>query len=134
MNPETYARVLYRLADAGMGAQEAVAAVHASLAARGSIALWPQITKLFKNIAERSAREKEAVITIADERDLGSVKHELEKDGYITGGQGVRVRIDQRIIGGWQFEYGEEYVDNSYKYALENLYAHMVHTYGQNTH
>jgi F0F1-type ATP synthase delta subunit len=125
---QVYAQALWQLVSRGMGAKEAVHAIHARLTKEGRAILMPRVAHAFARIAERESRKSDYVLTVAREEDLAHAKREAHKiiSTYTSESDAERVnlktQVDDTLIGGWRLEGNERLVDVSYKKRLLDLY------------
>lgn len=119
-----YAQALWELVSKGMGAKEAVQAIHERLSKEGRAILMPRVGRAFARIAERESRKRDYTLTVAREHDLAHAKKEVKA---YTSEMGIEVedlktQVDDSLIGGWRLEGNERLVDASYKKRLLDLY------------
>ncbi len=121
---KVYAQALWQLVSNGMGAKEAVHAIHARLEKEGRAVLMPRVAHAFSRIAERESRKRDYTLTVAREKDLAHAKKEVHS---YTSDLGIEIsdlktQVDDSLIGGWRLEGNETLVDVSYKKRLLDLY------------
>jgi hypothetical protein len=73
---KVYAQALWELVSKGMGAKDAVHAIHARLEKEGRAILMPRVAHAFARIAERESRKRDYTLTVAREGDLAHAKKE----------------------------------------------------------
>ncbi len=125
---KVYAQALWQLVSTGMGAKEAVHAIHARLEKEGRAVLMPRVAHAFERIAERESRKRDYTLTVARESDLTHAKREAKKalsthtsDSHAESVD-LKTQVDDSLIGGWRLEGNEVLVDVSYKKRLLDLY------------
>jgi hypothetical protein len=115
MKPDAYAHALWQLTENGLTVKEAVTKVKDALEARKRSALFPQVLRAFKRLAEREIRRTRTVLRVANRDD--------EKTARVqSNATDAELVVDGHLVGGWRLEDREELVDASYKKHLLSLY------------
>ncbi len=129
---KVYAQALWQLVSNGMGAKEAVHAIHARLEKEGRAVLMPRVAHAFARIAERESNKRDYTLTVAREGDLAHAKKEAHKiiDTFSSEsdaeGVNLKTQVDDSLIGGWRLEGNERLVDVSYKKQLLEIYSSVT--------
>jgi F0F1-type ATP synthase delta subunit len=125
---KVYAQALWELVSKGMGAKDAVHAIHARLEKEGRAILMPRVAHAFARIAERESRKRDYTLTVAREGDLAHAKKEVHTYTSELGiaEADLKTQVDDSLIGGWRLEGNERLVDVSYKKRLLDLYKSVT--------
>lgn len=127
MNPEPYARALWKVIEGGMEPKKAVKAIAEKLRLDGRAKLIPRIARVFARIAEREMRRRRVVLSVAranDETRAKKAVRELLKE--FSGGKDAEIELDESLIGGWRLEGSGLLVDESFKKALLSIYNRAI--------
>ncbi len=119
MKPEVYAKAMFALKESGKNVDDVVNGTVASLKSRGALKLLPKILSAYKSLT-RKMSSKGAVLTIARPGDESSALKES------SAPEGVNIKIDSNLIGGYRLESDGKLVDNSFKSVLLQIYRNTL--------
>lgn len=121
---DTYAQVLWKLAESGMKPKEAVAKLRERLVAEGRENLLPHIARAFTRLAERKLQKGRVMLSVAREKDAAKAKREIKEllRQLDIEPADVALEVDDTLIGGWRLEGRECLYDASFKKRLLSIY------------
>ena len=91
---------------------------------RGHAKLLPNILKEFDQKVAQSEKKSVSTLEVSKDADVSEAKKTLEADGNdLTE---IEIVIDERLIGGFQYEKDDLVIDSSYKKSLLNLYRKIT--------
>lgn len=95
---------------------------------RGHIRLLPSIARIFLEQAKREERSTGVTLVVAQKEDTQRFMKAAEQffSKEASGKNGVRVRVDDTIIGGYQLRTSTVLSDNSHKRHLIDMYRRIT--------
>jgi F0F1-type ATP synthase delta subunit len=124
-----YAQAFLKSLKTGMAVNTAITGLKSALEKKHHSKLFGPVLLEVLRILEASKGSKQAVVTVANQVDLKTLKASIQnalKELGIEKDTSVKEVVDETLVGGFVATYDYKEHDASYKKSLKNLYESIV--------
>lgn len=126
MRTNDYINAVLSILSEGGEFDDVIKKLKQTLEVKGHQKLYRSILLGLLKKSERAVYANVATVTTAREKDIGSLKEQIEKSLKSLNTTEFESRVDQSLVGGYVVEHDNKLIDNSYKSRLVALYRSLI--------